>query len=294
MAEMNVATLVLLAVAAIALAGTLMLYHHWIYERQSDDGSKPLPGGTNGALNPLMTAAAIPAEAVGFLLVIVTWPLRFIHDAMPFRARIPGENPIVLVHGWGANSACFFFVQLWLKARGYGNVYAVSCSPAVIDARKLAAQLSCHIDEALAATGAQKVTLIAHSMGGLLSRYAIRNLGCDAKVERVITLGSPHMGSKVAGMVPGFGNVPQMRYQSAFIRELAAGGMTPGADVQYFSIYSEFDNFVLPNHSSVLDGNAQNIHVPWHGHCALLYSPVVMRHIEDILGAPENAARASS
>ena len=197
------------------------------------------------------------------------------------------------MHGWGANSACFLVIQLWLKLRGYKNVYAVSVTPPVIDARKLAAQLVRHVDSALAATGAQKVHIVAHSMGGLLTRYAIKYLGLDNKVDKVITLGSPHRGSKLAGMLPPHGNVPQMRYRSALLDELADGGLTPGNGVRYYSIYSEFDNFVLPVHSAVLDDDAQNIHVAYHGHVALLYSPVVFSLIEDCLDAPAGATLGS-
>jgi triacylglycerol lipase len=278
--------MLLATVVAVSVIGAGALYMLWYYERQANHDNTPLPGATPGTLNPLLGAPAFAAEALAFSVLVITYPLRLVHDVMPFRAQARGETPILLVHGWGANSACFLGVQLWLKMRGYKNVYAISYTPPVIRAEKLAKQLAVDIDKALAATGAQKVHIVAHSMGGLLTRYAIRHLGMEDKVDKVITLGSPHMGSKLAGVVPGGGNVPQMRYQSAFARELADGGLTPGKNVRYFSIYSEFDNFVLPNHSSVLDGDAQNIHVAYHGHCALLYSPVVFSLIEDCLDQP--------
>jgi len=273
----------LVFVLAISLVGAGVLYFLWYYERQANH-AQPLPGAAEGSLNPLVMPAAFVLEAASFAFLVITYPLRLLHDVVPFRAGEKGETPIILVHGWGANSACFLVLQVWLKLQGHKNVYAVSCTPPVIRAEKLSKQLAVHIDKALAATDTRKVHIIAHSMGGLLTRYAIKNLGMDTKIDKVITLGSPHMGSKLAGIVPGGGNTPQMRYQSEFTRELAEGGLTPGKDVHYYSIYSEFDNFVLPNHSSVLDGNAQNIHVAHHGHCALLYSPVVFRMVGECLG----------
>ena len=280
-----VLTTVVLGVLAVSLVGALLLYHLWLYERQTNTEKRALPGSSTGELSVVTGTFAVGAEALAFALLVLTYPLRVIHDLTPFRAQARGENPILLVHGWGANSACFLVIQIWLKWRGYKNVYAVSYTPPVIDARKLAAQLARHIDKALAATGADKVHIVAHSMGGLLTRYAIKNLGMADKIDKVITLGSPHMGSKLAGMLPGGGNIPQMRYQSEFARELADGGLTPGHNVRYFSIYSEFDNFVLPSHSSVLDGTADNIHVPYHGHVALLYSPAVFTLITQCLDA---------
>ncbi|MFZ5723168.1 MAG: esterase/lipase family protein [Pseudomonadota bacterium] len=294
MQTLSATLLLLLAVVlAVSLAGALALYLLWYYERSNNPDHRTLPGGTPGALSPAASLFAIVLEALSFAVIVVTYPLRLIHDLAPFRAQARGENPILLVHGWGANSACFLAVQLWLKWRGYKNVYAVSYTPPVIDARKLAAQLARHIDAALAATGAEKVTLVCHSMGGLLSRYAIKELGCEHKVDKLITIGSPHRGSKLAGVIPGGGNIPQMRYRSDFVDDLAAGGLTPGSGVRYYSIYSEFDNFVLPASSSVLDGKAQNIHVPYHGHCALLYSPAVFNLIGECLGATAGDAVGS-
>lgn len=268
---------------AVSLAGALVLYLLWFYERRGTRREDALPG-TRAELAFLPALVAIPVEALCFAVVVITYPLRLVHDLAPWRAGAPGETPILLVHGWGANSACFLVLQLWLKWRGHRNVYAVSCTPPIIRAEALSAQLAAHIERALAASGAQKVHIVAHSMGGLLTRYAIKNLGMDGKVDRVITLGSPHMGSRLAGVVPlEHGNTPQMRYRSAFVTELARGGMTPGRDVRYFSIYSEFDNFVLPTHSSRLDERAEHLHVPWHGHCALLYSPMVFALVDDCL-----------
>lgn len=284
-----VLTTVVLGVLVVSLVGALLLYHLWLYERQTNTENRALPGSSTGELSVVTGTFAVGAEALAFALLVLTYPLRIIHDLTPFRAQARGENPILLVHGWGANSACFLIIQVWLKWRGYKNVYAVSYTPPVIDARKLAAQLARHIDKALAATGADKVHVVAHSMGGLLTRYAIKNLGMADKIDKVITLGSPHMGSKLAGMLPGSGNIPQMRYQSEFARDLADGGLTPGRNVRYFSIYSEFDNFVLPSHSSVLDGTADNIHVPYHGHVALLYSPAVFTLITQCLDATADA-----
>lgn len=270
-------------ILAISGIGALVLYFLWYYERSNDDSGIALPGGS-AQLRPLPALLGMVLEALAFAVLVATYPLRLLHDVLPHHTRRAGETPILLVHGWGANSACFLFIQLMLKLRGHHNVFGISYTPPIIRLEKLGPQVARHIEAALKATGAQKVNIVAHSMGGILSRYAIRDLGMDGKVDKVITLGSPHMGSKLAGILPGSGNVPQVRWQSAFLRHLADTGLTPGS-AHYYSIYSEFDNFVLPARSAVMSGNAQNIHVPYHGHCALLYSPVVIDLIERCLAA---------
>lgn len=51
--------------------------------------------------------------------------------------------------------------------------------------------------------GAVSVDLVGHSMGGLFSRAAIRALGGDVRVERLVTLGTPWDGSVLGDLVDG-------------------------------------------------------------------------------------------
>ncbi len=46
-----------------------------------------------------------------------------------------------------------------------------------------------------------RVTLLAHSMGGLDARWAIAHEGIAARVERLITLGTPHRGTPIADLL---------------------------------------------------------------------------------------------
>lgn len=50
------------------------------------------------------------------------------------------------------------------------------------------------IDSILKASNKDKAIIVAHSMGGILSRYYIKYDGGDHKVYKLITLGSPHYG----------------------------------------------------------------------------------------------------
>ncbi len=54
------------------------------------------------------------------------------------------------------------------------------------------------IDRAKKATGADKVILIGHSMGGLVARSYIQSSAYRNDVDRLITLGTPHRGSAEA------------------------------------------------------------------------------------------------
>lgn len=58
--------------------------------------------------------------------------------------------------------------------------------------------LRSQIDHVYHQTGEQKVTVIAHSMGGLVSRNCLSDGDCRNKVQTLVTLGSPHAGLPAA------------------------------------------------------------------------------------------------
>ena len=67
-------------------------------------------------------------------------------------------------------------------------------------------------------TGAAKVALVGHSMGGLAIRAWMRVHGTD-QVARVLTLGTPHAGTRIVHPY-STPNGQQMVWQSAWLKEL--------------------------------------------------------------------------
>lgn len=71
-----------------------------------------------------------------------------------------------------------------------------------------AEQLRNRVDEVLASTGAAKVHIIAHSMGGLDARHMIVNKeGMADKVASLTTIGTPHLGTVLADEIVNHGGV---------------------------------------------------------------------------------------
>lgn len=68
-----------------------------------------------------------------------------------------------------------------------------------------AAGLKNHVEGVLAETGAEKVHIIAHSMGGLDARMMIVDMGMEERVASLTTIGTPHLGTVLADRVLGFG-----------------------------------------------------------------------------------------
>ena len=107
--------------------------------------------------------------------------------------------PIVLAHGFDAsptNRWGFYNVLGTLRQDGH-RVYVATVPPYASPAVR-ATHLRNFVDQALRETGAPKVNLLAHSMGGLDSRELISRLGYGDRVASLTTISSPHRGTRVA------------------------------------------------------------------------------------------------
>ncbi|MBQ9098850.1 MAG: hypothetical protein IJY50_05420 [Clostridia bacterium] len=108
--------------------------------------------------------------------------------------------PILLVHGIMLKDTAFFkafgHIESILRQHGYTVFTAPTDGFGTIETNAL--QLKRYILRVLKKTGADRVNLIAHSKGGLDSRYMIDHLGMSDKVASVTFLCTPHYGSQVA------------------------------------------------------------------------------------------------
>ena len=118
------------------------------------------------------------------------------------------KHAIVLAHGFDASTTnpwSFYKVEDALKADGH-VVHSAEVSPyKSVPAR--AEQLARHIGlaqakcRAKAGCDASKVHILAHSMGGLDSRYLISKLGYGDRVASLTTISTPHRGSRIADVL---------------------------------------------------------------------------------------------
>ncbi len=119
-----------------------------------------------------------------------------------------------------------------------------------------AQQISVKVDSILAATGADRVDIITHSMGSLSTRYYIKNLGGSGKVDAVVTLGGPDHGTNTAFLCAQTACV-EMRPGSSFINTLNRLDETPGSP-RYATWWSPCDEVINPLKSAILSGATNN------------------------------------
>jgi len=210
------------------------------------------------------------------LAVAASWPLIAFHRLI-IRDPVaqPVAHPVILVHGVLVNDGVWFSMRRRLVQRGVCGIYTHNYGPPYQSIEHFARQLADRIEQVRAATGAKQVTLVCHSMGGLVARTYVRDFGAG-HVERIVTIGTPHHGSVLAWMY--FGRcLAQMRPGNAWLDELNRDERSR-QPAPIVSIWSRHDSMVAPQASSELAG-AENSALTGVGHNALLLNDAVQAKV---------------
>ncbi len=188
---------------------------------------------------------------------------------------------VVLVHGIFDTGSKFKTLKPYLEERGHVCL-APSLTPN--DGRDglpaLAKQLAGQIDAALGAE--TPFALVGFSMGGLVSRWYLQELGGHARVERFAAISVPMQGTLLAYAYPGEG-ARQMRPGSDFLARL---GETVGRldRMELLAYWTPFDTVIVP-HDSADWALAESKRVPALCHPCMLWHPELMADLAAQLAA---------
>lgn len=237
------------------------------------------PGLKTGAWGGMLTFAE--ETRAFFLLSRVYMPFEAFWLGPDAPAAGDGRPRVLLVHGYLCNRGFWIWLAPRLARAGW-RVATITLEPPFADIERFADALHERIERLTAESGGQPVLLVGHSMGGLVSRAYLRRYGAE-RVSRLITLGSPHSGTRLASF--GLGrNARQMEVGNAWLAELNAAPLPVPAT----AVWSAHDTIVAPQDSARLPG-AREIAVGGIGHLAMAFSPVVLAILLDEL-AREDAS----
>lgn len=193
---------------------------------------------------------------------------------LPQKEQIDDSPPIILVPGYSLNRLSMWALQRYLRTCGYTNILAINNPVLKDDIHAFARHLEKVIDDFSWRNQDKKISLIAHSMGGIISRTYIEKCGSE-KIAGVITIGTPWKGTLNHRI--GLGrHVHQMRPASEFCAD------PKPLSVPHLSLWSPRDWIVIPSRNSVHEEH--NMHEINHsGHFGMLFSIDVFHIIRRFL-----------
>lgn len=191
---------------------------------------------------------------------------------------VPGRNPVLLVHGIADDARGMERMATYLRANGW-VVHTLTLTPnwGQKGIKPLAEQVAEFAEQKF---GKRRFDLVGYSMGGLVTRYYMQRLGGLKKVDRFVTLSTPHNGTQMAHLL-GTTACREMRPGSDFLADLARD-----ADklrrVKFTSLYTTWDIVIVPARSSEMP-QARNVKVKVGSHPGMIMRMTSLKAVADVL-----------
>lgn len=176
------------------------------------------------------------------------------------------RDPVILVAGTFSPGVANEGLATRLRAEGFDVTVFELPTLGTQSLSTTAASLGPVVDEVLARTGATRVDLVGHSQGGLTARDYVKNHGGSAKVDKIVTLGTPHYGTALANLATlvtlgtclNIQGCLDMAQGSSYLNALNAGPdvISP---TRIVSIRTMNDEVVFPVSNAVVNDGATNV-----------------------------------
>jgi len=188
--------------------------------------------------------------------------------------RKPAQRTVVLVHGYLANRSTLLPLANYLRWRGFHQVLSFnyrSSEGVERGAIALRDYLRRHVRGG-------RIDLVCHSLGGLVARVYLQQLGGARRVDHCITLATPHQGTYNSYWVASrVGR--DLRPDSLLLARLESS-RHQASPVRFLSVVAGSDNLVVPR---VFAAHEEVVRIPAVGHVGLLFSPRVLCLVADRL-----------
>lgn len=250
-------------------------------------GAFALSGLAAGGTRRPLHARTVIRESAALLGAALAMGLRAPGHAPP-RAQPPGpgassahpqQPPVLLVHGILCNGAIWWPLLRRLRAAGFERLEVMDLQPLFADIDTHAQAMVRTLHTMQQRCDGQRIVIVGHSMGGLVARAALRAAG-PAMIARIITLGTPHHGTRIACRVPS-APTRQMCPDSRWLQQLN-DAQEGRFDVPVTCLYSAEDTLIAPPRSAELLG-ARAIRIDGQGHLSLASSPSALARVLDEL-----------
>jgi pimeloyl-ACP methyl ester carboxylesterase len=240
-------------------------------------------------------ARSLISEARGLGTHILHYPLGVTRSRVRPNVVVPNGNgqvvdrihdtPVALVHGYFHNRSGFDYLSRQLRIRGFRWIHGMNYNPIGHSIPDLAERFGHYVEDLRRVSGASRVHLVGHSLGGVIARWYVEELGGHKVVDTCVTIGTPHQGTLAAYLGPGQA-AKDLRPGSGVMQRLDQS--LRRSRVKYVNLYSDLDFLILPPSSALLpeQRNVHNHLIEDLGHTSLLLSEELVeqlcRHLEKI------------
>ncbi|MFQ6329854.1 esterase/lipase family protein [Nocardia sp. CWNU-33] len=141
-----------------------------------------------------------------------------------------GRNPVLVIGGYDADQGKLESLRTWLGARGYPAYSMVllgnpTGTAAIVESARAVAD---KVAEIRRETGAVRVDLAGHSMGGLAQRHYAKFLGGSDQVGIYVDFGTPELGEPLGWLCSAWSQgCRDLAPGSEFLTELNADPAVP-------------------------------------------------------------------
>jgi triacylglycerol lipase len=186
-------------------------------------------------------------------------------DLLPVVPRaMAGDDVVVLVHGFLATAGVFRPLRARLERDAGARIASFSHAPG-LGVRRIAQQLAGIVDRIPHGT---RIHLVGHSLGGVVARWYVQEMGGDERVAQTISIATPFGGSRIAEHIRLFvGN--DLHAGSDVLTRLREGGAR-GRRVPHLSIAGAEDRMVSPPECAGF-ASSELIVLEGRGHNQLLF-----------------------
>jgi triacylglycerol lipase len=184
----------------------------------------------------------------------------------------PGDRVVVLVHGFCASAGVFRPLGSRLERETGARIATFTHAPCV-GVRRIARSLQELVSRIPQGT---RITVVGHSLGGVVARWYVQELGGHARVERTISLASPFGGVDVPRYLVG----ADLHEESELLKRIR--DRAPEFEVPHTSVVAEHDRVVEGLETACL-GTGDVVVLRKRGHNTLLFDPEVAGLVIDRL-----------
>ncbi len=207
----------------------------------------------------------------------INWILSPLTQDMGRPRRGSGNGvAVLLVPDAGNGRWSMFGMSRFLLRRGHRSVLIAPSGRGTLEAR--AQRLAKAAKRWRSKHQLESIAIVGHGTGGLVAGWYVSHLAPTQLVERVVSIGTPWSGSRMAAFA--FGPIARETLPGAPILD----GLPPPSH-RLVCLWGSLDPMVLPAASAVVPG-ATEVKLSGAGHLDMLFSARTFRAVAEALATP--------